>query len=158
MKQIKLRLHTWPDKSLRTSCSQVTDFSQDLSKIFNEMTSLMRVCDGVGLAANQAGLGINLVVIEFQEEIYKLINPRIIKREGSLKFTEGCLSFPEVEVQIKRSAGVWVSYQDLQGCSHELKAQGVLAVILQHEVDHIQGKTIIRKISREAKQRLAEGE
>lgn len=170
MKQIKLRLHIWPEEILRKKSEPVTEFDGSMKAVFEEMTSLMKVCDGVGLAANQAGLKKSLAVIEFQGKVYRLINPRITGRKGRMKFKEGCLSFPGIEINIRRSARVWVGYQDEKGDSCELCGEGILAVILQHEVDHLQGKTIIdraslwqklklipklRKITGDTKQRLA---
>ncbi len=118
----------------------------DIRDILNEMYSLMKVSDGVGLAANQAGINLQLIVIEFKNEIFKLVNPHIIKKEGSIRFEEGCLSFPGLTLNIKRSEKVWVSALDDKGNPLDIEASGILAVILQHEIDHINGIVFIDRI------------
>jgi peptide deformylase len=107
----------------------------------------MRVNDGLGLAANQAGLDLSLIVVEAQGQIFKLVNPRILKKEGSICFSEGCLSFPALELEVKRWNRVWVGAQNEEGKDLEIEVEGLLAVVLQHEIDHIQGKVFIDRIS-----------
>ena len=103
MKRIKLRIHFWGEKILRRKCRKVREVNDDIRMILDEMYSLMRVSDGIGLAANQAGIDLRLIVIQIKDDIFKLVNPKIIKREGSIKIEEGCLSFPGVTLDINIS-------------------------------------------------------
>jgi len=82
MSKIKLKIYTWPEKILRKKCKRVKKVDDKIRGFFDEMLSLMRVNAGVGLAANQAGLDLKLIVIETNEELLKLVNPRIVKGEG----------------------------------------------------------------------------
>ena len=147
MKRIKLRIHFWGEKILRRKCRKVREVDDDIRMILDEMYSLMRVSDGIGLAANQAGIDLRLIVIQIKDSIFKLVNPKIIKREGSIKIEEGCLSFPGVTLDIKRAGKVWVSSLDETGSPIDIEAGGILAVALQHEIDHINGVVFIDRVS-----------
>jgi len=147
MKKIKLRIHFWGEKILRKKCKPVKEVNNDTRKILNEMYSLMRVSDGLGLAANQAGIDLRLIVIQIKDDIFKLVNPKIIKKEGTIKIEEGCLSFPGITLDIKRASKVWVSSLDENGNPIDIEADGILAVALQHEIDHINGIVFIDRIS-----------
>ncbi|MCF7870947.1 MAG: peptide deformylase [Candidatus Omnitrophica bacterium] len=143
----KLKIHKWPDKILKKKSAKIKRPDQDTEDILNQMYILMKVSDGIGLAANQVGLAMQLVVIEAGGEIYKLINPKITKREGFITFREGCLSFPGIELEVKRSRKVFVEALDQKGQFVSLKPEGVLAVVFQHEIDHINGVTFIDRVS-----------
>lgn len=132
---------------MRKKCREVKEIDFHIRRTLDKMVYMMRKKDGVGLAANQAGLDISLVVIETKEKLYKLVNPKIIKLKGKILFNEGCLSFPGLGLTIKRSRQVWVNYLDDSGRSIDLQAEGVLSVILQHEIDHINGVVFIDRIS-----------
>ena len=147
MNKTKLRIHIWPERILREKCRKVEKVDAKIKYLLGEMLSLMRVNGGVGLAANQAGLDLNLIVIEAENYTFKLVNPRIVRKEGSISFFEGCLSFPGLELKIKRANKVWISAQDEEGESIKIKAEGFLAVIFQHEIDHIEGVVFIDRIS-----------
>ncbi len=147
MNKTKLRIHIWPEKILRKKCRKVERVDSDIKRLLDEMLLLMRFSGGVGLAANQAGLDLSLLVIEVENHTFKIVNPRIIKKEGSISFIEGCLSFPGLELEIKRANKVWILAQDEEGKSVEIKAEGFLAVIFQHEIDHIEGIVFIDRIS-----------
>ncbi|MCF7877381.1 MAG: peptide deformylase [Candidatus Omnitrophica bacterium] len=143
----KLKIHKWPDKILKKKSAKIKRPDQDTEDILNQMYILMKASDGIGLAANQVGLAMQLVVIEAGGEIYKLINPKITKREGFITFREGCLSFPGIELEVKRSRKVFVEALDQKGQFVSLKPEGVLAVVFQHEIDHINGVTFIDRVS-----------
>jgi peptide deformylase len=102
--------------------------------------------EGIGLAANQAGLDLRLVVIETEDKVWKIINPQIRKKRGSIIFEEGCLSFPGLSLRIKRAKEVWVDYLDVDGNKLSVKAEDILAVAFQHEIDHIDGILFIDRI------------
>ena len=144
---MKLRIHFWGEKILRRKCRRVKDVDDNIRMILGEMYSLMRVSDGIGLAANQAGVDLRLIVIQIKSNIFKLVNPKIIKREGSIKIEEGCLSFPGITLGIKRAGKVWVSSLDENGSPIDIEADGILAVALQHEIDHINGVVFIDRVS-----------
>ncbi|MCF7916490.1 MAG: peptide deformylase [Candidatus Omnitrophica bacterium] len=147
MKQTKLKIRKWPDKILKEKAKKVDQVDQVIENILDQMYILMKASDGVGLAANQAGLTMQLVVIEFEGKVYKLVNPKITKKEGAVSFKEGCLSFPGIELEIKRNNKVCVEALDQKGESICFNAQGILAVIFQHEIDHINGITFIDRVS-----------
>jgi peptide deformylase len=146
MKKMPLRIHTWPETILRRKCSEVEIVDDEIRCLLDKMYDLMCEREGVGLAANQAGLDISLVVIQFKDKIFKLVNARIVKKKGSQKFREGCLSFPGLELEIKRAKEVLVTALDEYGKPIELKADGILAIILQHEIDHVNGVVFIDRI------------
>ncbi len=155
MNKTKLRIHTWPEKILNKKCRPVEVIDQEVVESLDEMLSLMRSNDGLGLAANQAGLDLSLIVISAQDKIFKLVNPRITKQEGSICFSEGCLSFPGLEIEVKRYNRVWVSALDEKGEPLEIEAEGLLAVVFQHEIDHIEGRVFIDRISLLGKLKIA---
>lgn len=147
MSKTKLKIHTWPDEILRKKCKKVKKVDASTRALLDEMLSLMRVNLGVGLAANQAGLDLSLVVIEAEGKTLKLVNPRVVKGEGLICFREGCLSFPGLEMDIKRKNKVKIAALNEKGEKINFDAEGVLAVVLQHEIDHTNGIVFIDKIS-----------
>ena len=147
MDKTKLRIHTWPEAILRKKCQKVGKVDEKVRCLLDEMLSLMRVSGGAGLAGNQAGLNLSLIVIEVENHIFKLVNPEIVKSEGSVSFPEGCLSFPGLELEVKRTNKVWISALNQEGKPVEIEAEGFLAVIFQHEIDHVEGITFIDRVS-----------
>lgn len=147
MNKTKLRIHLWGESILRKKCKTVKEVTPKIRGFLDEMFLLMRAADGVGLAATQVGLDLRLLVMEFGGKIFKLVNPKIIKKQGKITFEEGCLSFPEITVDINRSEKIWVQSLDERGDSLDLEVKGVLAVIMQHEIDHTNGVVFIDKIS-----------
>ncbi len=110
------------------------------------MFSFMQIEKGSGLAANQVGIDLSLIVAEWNGEVLKLVNPRLTRKEGAVYSVEGCLSFPGVELKVRRAARVWVTAFDAQGRQLNLEAKGALAIILQHEIDHINGVVFIERV------------
>ena len=147
MSEAKLKIHTWPEKILRKRCRNVQIIDDRIRDYLREMVALMRVSDGIGLAANQAGLDLRMIVVEVREKVLQLVNPEIVRRQGSMVFREGCLSFPGLELDIRRSNSVSVKALDQDGNPIEITAEEVLAVVLQHEIDHIEGKPFIERAS-----------
>jgi len=146
MKETKLKIVTWPNKILRKKCKKVENINEDIIRIFNEMYKVMVSSKGIGLAANQVGLDLSLIIIEFENKIFKLVNPKIIKKEGRIRFREGCLSFPNIELDINRAKKVWVEALDEHGNELNLELENTLAVVFQHEIDHINGITFIYRV------------
>lgn len=141
-------LTTFPDDVLRNEAGVVEDFDEELAKLIEDMIETMRAAPGVGLAAPQIGVSKRVIVVEFGHEedetvpkqLYVLINPEIIKKsEGTLAGVEGCLSVPGVVGEVDRAESVTVGGQDQHGKKVKIRAQGWLARIFQHEIDHING-------------------
>lgn len=139
MKKTALKLQLYGKKILRQKAKEVEEITPAVRSYLDEMLELMRAAGGMGLAANQAGLDLRLVVIEAEEKVWKIINPQITKAKGKITFEEGCLSFPGINLKIKRAAEVWVDFLDSDGNKISLKAEGILAVAFQHEIDHLDG-------------------
>ena len=118
----------------------VTDKERD---ILSQMARVMYAAGGVGLAANQVGIDRSMAVVDVGEGLYKLVNPRIIKKEGMQILEEGCLSVPGVFVKVKRAKKVEVKALDEWGKPVALKAEGLMAVCLQQEIDHLNGRLIV---------------
>lgn len=139
---------------LRTKTKRINFnlMAKQLPKIINDMTQTCLAFNGVGIAATQVGLDISLAVVLLpleEEDSYKryvLINPEISNRQGSVLSSEGCLSFPGLSVQVPRAKKVKVKYLNEKGLPVELNAEGFLAIILQHEIDHLEGRVFIDRV------------
>lgn len=145
--QTKLRIYTWPERILLKKCRKVSVVDDKIRKLFDEMRLLMIEAKGVGIAANQVGIDLSLAIIEFEDKIFKIVNPCVIKKEGKVKFLEGCLSFPGLEVEINRAKKVWVSYINEKAEPVDLELDGILSIVFQHEIDHLSGILINNKLS-----------
>lgn len=135
------------DAILRKKSKQV-DIEKDREKtllLINDMFETMRKYNGIGLAAVQVGVLKRIVVIEFEENKYVMINPEIILQEGEQICEEGCLSFPELFYEVKRPEHVIVKYIDENFNETKLDAHGLLAVVISHETDHLDGTLFIDK-------------
>jgi len=139
---------TFPAKVLREETAVITEFDQDLSVLVNDMVETMRVAPGVGLAAPQISVSKKLVVVEFGREddenfpkqVYVLVNPEIVNQsEEMVRGIEGCLSVPDLIGSVDRARVVTVKAQDQHGKPLKIRAEGWLARIFQHEIDHING-------------------
>ncbi len=111
------------------------------------MFDTMEAANGVGLAAPQVGRLERLTVVQVEDERFALVNPEIIRREGKIRWEEGCLSIPEVYADVDRSAEVTVRAHDLDGQIVEVTGKDLLAVCLQHEIDHLHGKLFLDRLS-----------
>ena len=153
-------IRTWPDKILKQKMKEVDFFDDKLKEYVDIMYKKMYEEDGVGLAANQIGIPFQIVVIdttrrekkEGEEEQEKgvklaLVNPKIVEKEGKVQSTEGCLSFPTVQITIPRAEKVKVIAKDIEGKDVEIETDGFLAIVLQHEIDHINGIPFINYLS-----------
>ena len=140
------------DPILRKVCKPVEDFSV-LSPLLNDMFDTMYEANGIGLAANQVGVDLNLFIIDISdieseaESIHIFINGKIIDSGGESWFEEGCLSIPEVRLEVKRPEFIEFKYQDESGKKHKQKIDGLLARAIQHEMDHLNGIFIIDRVS-----------
>ncbi|MBX3206884.1 MAG: peptide deformylase [Labilithrix sp.] len=144
---IRTILH-YPDKRLRERGERVEAITPEIQKLVDDMAETMYAAPGVGLAATQIGEALQLFIVDVAEEnapsdLRVFINPEILEREGEIAWQEGCLSFPGVQEEVDRAAHVRVRAQDRAGVWFELEAEGLLAVAIQHEYDHLQGVLMI---------------
>ena len=144
---IRTILH-YPDKRLREAGKRVEAVTPELQKLIDDMAETMYAAPGVGLAATQIGELLQLFIIDIADQDEKsdlrvFINPEILASEGDITWQEGCLSFPGIQEDIDRAAKVKVRAQGRDGKWFELDAEGLLAVAIQHEYDHLQGKLMI---------------
>lgn len=147
---IRKILH-YPDKRLRTPGEPVSTFDADLHKLLDDMAETMYAAPGVGLAAPQIGESVRVFIIDVgvdgDSDLREFINPEIIETTGTVDWEEGCLSFPGESQDIKRAERVKVRALDRHGESFELEADGLLAIAVQHENDHLNGKLMIDYLS-----------
>jgi peptide deformylase len=168
-----LKVVQYPDKRLKTKADEIDKITAEDLKLVRDMIDTMYAENGVGLAANQVGILERILVIDTEYDYDELeegqeppkgvevvgggiitnrkprivINPEIILKEGSILFPEGCLSVPEYSAEVKRSEKLKLQYQDIDGLTQTLDAEGLLAVAIQHEMDHLDGKLFIDRLS-----------
>jgi len=142
-----LPMRTVPDPVLRQKAKRVSNIDGSIRKLASDMIETMHAAPGVGLAAPQVGVSLRVVVIGIPEqEDFVLINPEIVRRTGERMVTEGCLSVPGYYGEIKRAQRVTAKGKDLSGKEVRIKADGLLAEALEHEVDHLNGVLYIDHI------------
>jgi peptide deformylase len=147
----------FPDQRLRTRARPVTQFDAELGRLVDDMFETMYAAPGIGLAATQVDVHKRLLVIDVSEarnEPLVFINPEILSREGVAETEEGCLSVPGIFDEVKRAAKVRVRSQDRTGATFERDFEGVLAVCVQHEMDHLEGKLFVDYLSDLKRQRI----
>ena len=149
-----LKIVTLPDQILRTPCKPVKKVTPELLSIAKDMLEFMYKAPGVGLAANQVGLDIQLVVIDPTRDPEKmgknskiLFNPKIIESSGKVTLDEGCLSLPGIFENVTRKSWVKVSYLNEKNEEKIIEGSGLLAQVIQHEIDHLNGKLYIDLLS-----------
>jgi len=132
---------------LRTRARKVSQFDKSIAGLVNDMIETMRAAPGVGLAAPQIGIPLQVAVIETEpEQVHVLINPEIVKREDEWEPDEGCLSVPGYWAKVRRSGRVTVKARDASGKEIRLSGDGLLGQALQHEIDHLEGKVYIDRL------------
>lgn len=140
------------DPILRKKTELITDFAGTyLYDLVTEMTTIMREERGIGLAANQAGISKAICIIDITQgknPVEVFINPEILSQSDLIDFEEGCLSIPGVSATTKRFSKIKVKYQDIDGNLKEEDMDGLRAIAIQHEVDHLNGKLYVDKLSR----------
>ncbi len=139
------------DPILRKTCAQVTDF-ESLIEIVDDMFDTMYEAEGIGLAANQVGLDMNLFIIDVShteetDDTHVFINGKIVESRGESNYEEGCLSIPGIRLEVIRPEFITFRYQDLNGDIHEEEFRGLLARAIQHEMDHLNGVFIVDRVS-----------
>lgn len=169
----KLKIYTFPDLVLAKKAEPIQRVEKSLYSFADNMLETMYDAPGIGLAANQVGVLQRMLVMDTEYDYEELpegvappegaevvaggiitgrkpqiiINPEIIHREGTIQMAEGCLSVPEYSAEVKRSEKIKVQYQDIDGLTQVLSAEGLMAVCLQHEMDHLEGKLFIDRLS-----------
>jgi peptide deformylase len=141
----------YPDPRLHTRAQPVAKVDAEIRKLAADMAETMYEAPGIGLAATQVNVHRRVLVLDISEDKSQLqvfINPEILWREGECEGEEGCLSVPGVYETVKRSERIRVRSLDLDGKSFELDADGLLAICLQHEIDHLEGKVFVEYLSR----------
>ncbi len=153
-----LKILSYPDPVLRQPTQELDRIDGDVQKMINQMAVTMYDAPGIGLAAIQVGWNKSLLIYDIAapeegRSLNVLINPRIVQQEGEiLSENEGCLSVPEFRADVKRFASILVEGVDREGRPLRLEAHGTLAIVLQHEIDHLKGKLLIDHISALKKQ------
>ena len=148
----------YPDKRLKLISKEVTSFDEELHTLLDDMYDTMISKKGVGLAAIQIGVAQRVLIINIpedesedatlnREETLEIINPVFTQKEGLCKHQEGCLSIPGVYEDIERAESITLEYQDRYGEKHTIENSDFLAIALQHEIDHLDGKVFIEKLS-----------
>lgn len=145
-----LQVLHYPDERLRTVAKPVAAVTSDIKQLVDDMLQTMYAENGIGLAATQVNVHQRVVVIDVSDdrnEPMVFINPEIIARSGDTSYEEGCLSVPQNYATVERAAEVTVKAQNKNGDWFELAADGLLAICLQHELDHLLGKLFIDYLS-----------
>jgi len=138
----------YPDDILRKKSREIVIKKENMDKLkllIEDMFDTLKINDGIGLAAVQVGILKRLIIIEYENKKYVLINPIVVEAEGSQMCEEGCLSFPNEFFSVNRPTNIVVEYLDENGEKQVLKENGVLAVVLSHETDHLDGILYIDK-------------
>ncbi|MGB7403629.1 MAG: peptide deformylase [Arcobacter sp.] len=146
---------TYPNKLLRTKSKDVEKFDDELHTLLDDMYETMIAQSGVGLAAIQVAVPLNALIILIPDEndiqakdsLIEAINPKITHKDGVQIFTEGCLSVPGFNEDVKRAQHIIVEYQDRFGNHHKIETEDFFAVAWQHEMDHLEGHLFIEKLS-----------
>lgn len=142
-KETALKIKTFGAPVLRKKARSIEEVTEGHRDILSSMAGLMYESSGVGLAAPQVGVSAAMIVADIGSGLYKLINPKVIKRQGGQVNQEGCLSIPGICIKVKRAKGVVVKALDEYAHPLTIEAEGLLACVLQHEIDHLKGKLIV---------------
>jgi peptide deformylase len=138
----------WPDKVLSARTRPVTEFGPALGPLLEEMMESLRAAEGIGIAANQIGVSLAVAWVGREDgTFFEIVNPAVLEKTEPVSLEEGCLSVPHEWEQTPRFGKVRVRYQDRDGVEHELSAEGRLAHVLQHEIDHLAGTTFVDHLS-----------
>ncbi len=142
-----LDIISYPDPILRAETQPVSEFDGKLKKLVADMWETMYFANGVGLAAPQVGAPVKLIVLDWEENRYVLINPEIVEEEGEERCEEGCLSFPGIFEAVTRPNRIRVRYRDENGDAHDEVIEGFLARVFAHEIDHLHARLLIDHLS-----------
>ena len=152
-----LDILVYPDPRLRRKAKPVTRFDDDLKRFAADMAETMYHAPGIGLASTQVDDARRVIVVDVSEDhnaLMTLINPEVRDREGEQEYEEGCLSVPGVYAPVSRAERIRVTARDVDGSLLEFEADGLLAVCIQHEIDHLDGKVFVDYLSRLKQDRI----
>lgn len=152
-----LNILQYPDERLHTVAQPVTDFSQSLHTLIADMAETMYASRGIGLAATQVNVHQRVIVIDLSEErnqLLALINPTITHKDGETTYEEGCLSVPGIYDKVTRAENITIEAFDMHGKPFKLDANGLLAICIQHEIDHLNGKVFVEYLSKLKQDRI----
>ncbi len=153
----KLEILHYPDPRLRTKAAEVEKVDNEIRRLVDDMFETMYAAPGIGLAATQVNVHKRVIVVDVSEsrdQPHVLINPEIISRDGVEETEEGCLSVPGIYEKVQRAEQIRVRSLDRNGESVEIDAEGLLAVCIQHEMDHLEGKLFVDYLSQLKQQRI----
>lgn len=145
-----LQILKFPDPRLRKKAAPVIAVDDSIRRLAADMAETMYAAPGIGLAATQVDVHKQVIVIDISEDksgLITLINPRIVERDGEQVYEEGCLSVPGIYDRVERAERVTVHYLDLAGKKQSLTTDGLLAVCIQHEIDHLNGTVFVDHLS-----------
>ena len=147
-----LDILVYPDPRLRTVAKPVEKVDERIQTLVKDMIETMHDAQGIGLAATQVNVHEQVIVMKIPEDDLEeprvLINPKVIEKDGETVYDEGCLSVPEYYAPVKRAETIKITALDEQGEIYELEADGLLAICIQHEMDHLQGKVFVDYLSK----------
>lgn len=143
MKETELKIRLFGDPVLRKKAKAIVQVKEAHRTILSEMARLMYASSGIGLAAPQVGINERMIVVDIGSGLYKLINPKIVKKEGHQILEEGCLSIPGICIKVKRARKILIEAQEEYGKPLQLEAQDLLACVFQHEIEHLRGRMIV---------------
>jgi len=148
-----LHICTYPEEILHQRAEPITEIDEEVVKLVDHMAETMYSAPGIGLAATQVGVAKQVLVADIaprrpESELIVLINPEIVAAEGEVIFEEGCLSVPDYQAEVKRHERITVRGLNLKGEQVEIEAEGLLAIVLQHEIDHLNGVLFIDRLSK----------
>ena len=152
-----LNIIEFPDPRLRTKAKPIEVVDGEIVQLASDMLETMYDAPGIGLAATQVNVHKRLLVVDVSDERnqpYVLINPEIVDRRGNQVYEEGCLSVPGIYAKVDRADWICVSALDTDGKRREIEAEGLLAVCIQHEMDHLDGKLFVDYLSPLKQQRV----
>jgi peptide deformylase len=145
-------IRTFGDPVLKSRATPVKDFDGSLERLAQDMFRVMRENEGMGLAGNQIGRLKRIFVVAYEDEEYVVVNPKIEESSDEVaEDVEGCLSIPEIRVEVERPAAVTVTGQNLTGALFRIEAEGILARAFQHEIDHLDGVLILDRTDHESR-------
>lgn len=147
----------FPDERLRTKAKPVKEVNEQIQQIVDDMFETMYAEEGIGLAATQVDIHQRIIVIDVSEnrdQPYVLINPEMLEKSGETGIEEGCLSIPESRGFVPRAEKVKIRALDRDGKTYELEADDLLAICIQHEMDHLEGKLFVDYLSALKRQRI----
>ncbi|MDH3577474.1 MAG: peptide deformylase [Gammaproteobacteria bacterium] len=153
----KLTILEFPDPRLRTKATPVSVVDDSLRALIGDMFETMYAAPGIGLAATQVNVHKRLLVLDVsadKSEPLTLINPEILEKDGVIVSDEGCLSVPGYYEEVERAEHVRVRFMDREGVAQEMEVEGLLAVCIQHEIDHLDGKLFVDYLSEAKRQRI----